>query len=176
MGHIVVWGERRERSGKKRMRRVIFPGTFDPLTNGHLDLIRRATRLFDEVIVAILVNPGKAPLFSVEERKALLEEVLCPAFSGVRVDCFSGLLVEYARRQGAQTILRGIRSSQDYEYEWPMIWMNRRLDPELETLLLVASEETSGISSSLLKEVFRLGGSIEGLVPDLVLKRMKERA
>ncbi|MFZ4627306.1 MAG: pantetheine-phosphate adenylyltransferase [Blastocatellia bacterium] len=162
------------------MRKAIFPGTFDPLTNGHLDLIRRATRLFDEVIVAILVNPGKAPLFSIEERMALLEEVLSPEFSpefaGVRVDCFSGLLVEYARRQGAQTILRGIRSSQDYEYEWPMIWMNRRLDPELETLLLVASEETSGISSSLLKEVFRLGGSIDGLVPDPVLKRMKERA
>jgi len=158
------------------MRRAIFPGTFDPLTNGHLDLIRRATRLFDEVIVAILINPGKAPFFSIEERRALLEEVLYPQFPGVRVDCFSGLLVEYARRQGAQTILRGIRSSQDYEYEWPMIWMNRRLDPDLETLLLVASEETSGISSSLLKEVFRLGGSIEGLVPDPVLKRMKERA
>ena len=158
------------------MRRAIFPGTFDPLTNGHLDLIRRATRLFDEVIVAILINPGKVPLFSIEERKALLEEVLGAEFPGVRVDCFSGLLVEYARKQGAQTILRGIRSSQDYEYEWPMIWMNRRLDPALETLLLVASDETSGISSSLLKEVFRLGGSIEGLVPDPVLKRMKERA
>jgi pantetheine-phosphate adenylyltransferase len=157
------------------MRSVIYPGTFDPVTNGHVDLIARASHLFDEVIVAILINPSKAPFFSVEERMALLQEVLAPWSPQVRVDSFSGLLVDYARAQGASAILRGIRSGRDYEFEWPMICMNRRLSPGLETILLVASEETSWISSSLIKEVFQLGGSIEGMVPDAVLQRMKER-
>ena len=157
------------------MRRAIYPGTFDPLTNGHLDIISRACRLFDEVIVAILINPGKQPLFPLDERIALIEEVVIPVHPMVRVTSFSGLLMDYADRVGAKAVVRGVRSTKDYEYELPMVLMNRRLNPEIETVMLVASEETSYISSSLIKEVFNLGGSIEGLVPDLVIKRMKER-
>lgn len=157
------------------MRRAIYPGTFDPLTNGHLDIISRACRLFDEVIVAILINPGKQPLFPLDERIALIEEVVIPVHPMVRVTSFSGLLMDYADRVGAKAIVRGVRSTKDYEYELPMVLMNRRLNPEIETVMLVASEENSYISSSLIKEVFNLGGSIEGLVPDLVIKRMKER-
>jgi pantetheine-phosphate adenylyltransferase len=157
------------------LRRAIYPGTFDPLTNGHLDIISRACRLFDEVIVAILINPGKQPLFPLDERIALIEEIVIPVHPMVRVTSFSGLLMDYADRVGAKAVVRGIRSTKDYEYELPMVLMNRRLNPEIETVMLVASEETSYISSSLIKEVFNLGGSIEGLVPDLVIKRMKER-
>jgi len=157
------------------LRRAIYPGTFDPLTNGHLDIISRACRLFDEVVVAILINPGKQPLFPLDERIALIEEIVIPVHPMVRVTSFSGLLMDYADRVGAKAVVRGIRSTKDYEYELPMVLMNRRLNPEIETVMLVASEETSYISSSLIKEVFNLGGSIEGLVPDLVIKRMKER-
>jgi pantetheine-phosphate adenylyltransferase len=157
------------------LRRAIYPGTFDPLTNGHLDIISRACRLFDEVIVAILINPGKQPLFPLDERIALIEEVVIPVHPMVRVTSFSGLLMDYADRVGAKAVVRGVRSTKDYEYELPMVLMNRRLNPEIETVMLVASEENSYISSSLIKEVFNLGGSIEGLVPDLVIKRMKER-
>ena len=157
------------------MRRAIYPGTFDPLTNGHLDIISRACRLFDEVIVAILINPGKQPLFPLDERIALIEEVVIPVHPMVRVTSFSGLLMDYADRVGAKAVVRGVRSTKDYEYELPMVLMNRRLNPEIETVMLVASEENSYISSSLIKEVFNMGGSIEGLVPDLVIKRMKER-
>lgn len=157
------------------MRRAIYPGTFDPLTNGHLDIIGRACRLFDEVVVAILVNPGKTPLFPLEERIALIEEIVRPQHPQVRVETFAGLLMDYARQIEAQAVIRGVRSSKDYEYELPMVLMNRRLNPDVETVMLIASEENSYISSSLIKEVFSLGGSIEGLVPDLVIQRMKER-
>jgi pantetheine-phosphate adenylyltransferase len=157
------------------MRRAIYPGTFDPLTNGHLDIISRACRLFDEVIVAILVNPGKSPFFPLAERIALIEEIVRPIHPQVAVRSFTGLLMELARKEQAQAIIRGVRSSKDYEYELPMVLMNRRLNPEVETVMLIASEENSYISSSLIKEVFNLGGSIDGLVPDLVIKRMKER-
>ncbi len=157
------------------MRRAIYPGTFDPLTNGHLDIIARACRLFDAVLVAILVNPGKSPFFPLAERIALIEEIVRPIHPQVAVRSFSGLLMELAREEQAQAIIRGVRSSKDYEYELPMVLMNRRLNPEVETVMLIASEENSYISSSLIKEVFSLGGSIDGLVPDLVIKRMKER-
>ena len=158
------------------MKRAIYPGTFDPLTNGHVDIIVRACYLFDEVIVALLVNPGKNPMFSIEERVAILNEVLQPQFPQVTVETFQGLLVDYARRKQAQAIIRGVRSVKDYEYELPMVLMNRHLHPELETILLIASEENSFISSTLIKEVFTLGGSIEGLIPDLVIQRMKEKS
>ena len=156
-------------------RRAIYPGSFDPPTNGHLDIIARACHLFDEVIVALLVNPGKNPMFTIEERVKILNDVLRPQFPQVAVETFEGLLVEYARRKQAHAIIRGVRSMKDYEYELPMVLMNRHLNPEVETVLLVAAEENSFISSTLIKEVFALGGSIEGLVPPLVIQRMKEK-
>lgn len=156
-------------------RRAIYPGSFDPPTNGHLDIIARACHLFDEVIVALLINPDKNPMFSIEERVEILNGALRPQFPQVAVETFEGLLVEYARRKQARAIIRGVRSMKDYEYELPMVLMNRHLNPEVETVLLVAAEENSFISSTLIKEVFTLGGSIEGLVPPLVIQRMKEK-
>jgi pantetheine-phosphate adenylyltransferase len=156
-------------------RRAIYPGTFDPLTNGHLDIISRASALFDEVIVALLINPGKNPMFTVPERVEILNEVLEPLFANVLVETFEGLLVDYCRQREVNAIIRGVRSIKDYEYELPMVLMNRRLNPEVETVLLVASEENSYVSSSLIKEVFNLGGSIDGLVPEIVIERMKKK-
>lgn len=169
-------GRERPPSGVEEflIRRAIYPGSFDPPTNGHLDIIARACHLFDEVIVAILVNPGKNPIFTVEERVELLEEVLRPWQSQVRIETFNGLLVDFAARMDAQAIIRGVRSVKDYEYELPMVLMNRRLNPQVETVLLMASNDSSFISSSLIKEVFSLGGSIEGLVPDPVIEKMKK--
>jgi pantetheine-phosphate adenylyltransferase len=158
-----------------KTRRAIYAGSFDPVTNGHLDIIARAGRLFDEVIVALLLNPGKSPMFSLAERSEMLREALAPRGGRVEVDSFEGLLVEYARRREACAIIRGVRSIKDYEYELPMVLMNRRMHPDLETVLLVAAEEHAFVSSSLMKEVFLLGGSIEGLVPDLVIERMKRK-
>jgi pantetheine-phosphate adenylyltransferase len=157
------------------IRRAIYPGSFDPLTNGHLDIIKRACALFDEIIAAILINPGKAPLFSVEERVQILSEVLNPRFPQVKVETFEGLLVDYAHKRQAQAIVRGVRSTSDFEYELPMILMNRHLNPQVETVLLISSEDNTYISSSLIKEVFSLGGSIDGLVPDLVIKLMQKK-
>lgn len=155
------------------MHRAIYPGSFDPLTNGHLDIIERSAKLFDEVIVAILLNIQKQPLFSTEERIEMIREVVPNV--NVRVDTFEGLLVHYAVKQQAQVIVRGIRAISDYEYELQMALMNRRLEPSVETVFLMASGENSYISSRLIKEVFTLGGSISGLVPPLVEQRMKER-
>jgi pantetheine-phosphate adenylyltransferase len=154
-------------------RRAIYPGTFDPLTNGHLDIIERSARLFDEVIVAVLVNLDKLPLFSVAERVETIEAVV-PS-PNVKVGTFEGLLVHYAVAQKAQVIVRGIRAISDYEYELQMALMNRRLEPGVETVFLMAGEAYSYISSRLIKEVFRLGGSISGLVPELVEQRMREK-
>ena len=155
--------------------RAIYPGSFDPLTNGHVDIIERACHIFDEVIVAILINPDKHPMFTVAERIEMLTEVIKPRAPHVLIETFEGLLVEYARRRQARAIIRGVRSTKDYEYELPMVLMNRNLNPKVETVLLVASEENSYVSSSLIKEVFLLGGSIEGLVPHSVIERMKEK-
>jgi pantetheine-phosphate adenylyltransferase len=156
-------------------RRAIYPGSFDPLTNGHVDIIERACHIFDEVIVAILINPDKHPMFTVAERIEMITEVVKPHAPRVSIETFEGLLVEYARHRQAHAIIRGVRSTKDYEYELPMILMNRRLNSQLETVLLVASEENSYVSSSLIKEVFLLGGSIEGLVPHTVIERMRGR-
>jgi len=160
------------------MRRAIYPGSFDPVTNGHLDIIERGCKLFDEIIISILVNPDKQPLFSVEERRDMLTEVLSSIDQGgcdVRVDSFQGLLVNYAVAQQADVIVRGIRAISDYEYEFQMALMNRRLEPGIETVFMMPAETYSYVSSRLVKEVFQLGGTVEGLVPAAVEKRMKEK-
>ena len=160
------------------MRRAIYPGSFDPVTNGHLDIIERGCKLFDEIIIGILVNPDKQPLFTVEERQEMLNEVVNGINKGnctLRVDSFSGLLVNYAVAKEADVIVRGIRAISDYEYELQMALMNRRLEPGIETVFMMPAEIYSYVSSRLVKEVFHLGGVITGLVPPLIEKRMKEK-
>ncbi|MBX3282798.1 MAG: pantetheine-phosphate adenylyltransferase [Acidobacteria bacterium] len=160
------------------MRKAIFPGSFDPLTNGHLDILERSTPLFDEIVVAVLNNPEKKPMFSVEERCETIREVLKDVDRDgclLSVESFSGLTAEFARSINASAIIRGIRAVSDYEYELRMALMNRRLEPSIETVFLMAGEEYSYVSSSLMKEVFLLGGRIEGLIPDLVETKMREK-
>lgn len=160
------------------MRRAIYPGSFDPLTCGHLDVIRRSINLFDEIIIAVLNNPEKDPLFSVEERRQMILEILPEIESGkccLKVDSFQGLLVDFAKQQKAQAIVRGIRAVSDYEYELRMALMNRRLEPQIETVFLMAAEEFSYVSSQLVKQVFTLGGRVEGLVPDRIEDEMRRK-
>ena len=153
---------------------AIYPGSFDPITSGHLDLIERGSRLFDRLVVSVLRNESKEPLFSVEERMEMLVEAVAH-MPNVEVDCFNGLLIEYARTKQATVLLRGIRAVSDYEYELQMAHMNRRLAPEMETVMLTSREAHSYISSRLVKEVISLGGNIAGLVPRFVEKRLRQR-
>jgi pantetheine-phosphate adenylyltransferase len=153
---------------------AIYPGSFDPITSGHLDVIERGSRLFDRLIVSILRNEAKAPLFTIEERMQMLAEVTS-RFENVEIDCFDGLLANYALERGARVILRGIRAVSDYEYELQMALMNRRLQPQLETVFLLAGEQFSFISSKLVKEVIGLGGNISDFVPPAVEKRLRAR-
>ena len=160
------------------MRRAIYPGSFDPVTNGHLDIIERGCKLFDEIIIGILVNPQKQPFFTVEERHEMLTEVVKSINHGrctLRIDSFSGLLVNYAVAQEANVIVRGIRAISDYEYELQMALMNRRLEPGIETVFMMPAETYSYVSSRLVKEVFQLGGTVTGLVPPLIERQMKEK-
>ncbi len=160
------------------MRRAIFPGSFDPLTNGHLDIIKRSLPLFDEIIIAVLNNPDKKPMFTVAERCEIIKEILPAVQNGkceLVVDSFSGLTADFARRKNATAIVRGIRAISDYEYELRMALMNRRLEPEIETVFLMAAEEYSYVSSNLMKQVYTLGGRVEGLVPELVEAKMKDK-
>jgi pantetheine-phosphate adenylyltransferase len=154
--------------------KAIYPGTFDPLTNGHLDLVARGAKIFDHLVVAILKNSEKAPLFSVSERIEMLTESV-QSFGNVSVATFDGLLVEFVLEQRAQAILRGVRAISDYEYELQMALMNRRLAPQVETVFLMADEKYSYVSSRLIKNVFELGGSVEGLVPQTVINRLQAR-
>lgn len=151
---------------------AIYPGSFDPITNGHLDLIARGSRIVQRLIVAVLRNDSKQALFSVEERIEIIQEVVRP-YANVEVASFDGLLVDYAAARGANLILRGIRAVSDYEYELQMALMNRRLRPELETAFLMAGEAYSYLSSHLVKEVVSLGGDVSGLVPSPVEARLK---
>jgi pantetheine-phosphate adenylyltransferase len=153
---------------------AIYPGSFDPITSGHLDVIERGSRLFDRLIVSILRNEAKAPLFTIEERMQMLGEVTS-RFENVEIDSFDGLLANYALERGARVILRGIRAVSDYEYELQMALMNRRLQPKLETVFLLAGEQFSFISSKLVKEVIGLGGNISDFVPPAVERRLRER-
>jgi pantetheine-phosphate adenylyltransferase len=154
--------------------KAIYPGSFDPLTNGHLDLIDRAAKIFDHLVVAILRNSSKNPLFTVEERVAMLTEGTAE-FENVSVSTFDGLLVDFAREQRAHAVVRGIRAISDYEYEFQMALMNRRLSPEVETIFLMPDAKYSFVSSRLVKNVFQLGGSVDGLVPKFVIERLKDK-
>jgi pantetheine-phosphate adenylyltransferase len=154
--------------------KAIYPGSFDPLTNGHLDLIARGSKIFDHLVVAILKNSEKSPIFTVPERLEMITEAV-QEFGNVSVATFDGLLVEFALEQRAQALLRGIRAISDYEYELQMALMNRRLAPALETVFMMPAEKYSYVSSRLIKNVFELGGSVDGLVPSTVIKRLKAR-
>jgi pantetheine-phosphate adenylyltransferase len=153
---------------------AIYPGSFDPVTNGHLDLIERGEKMFDLLIVAVLRNAEKEPLFSVTERVEMLREVT-KQWTGVEIDVFDGLLVEYARKRGAGVILRGIRAVSDYEYELQMGLMNRKLEPRLETVFMLPGLSYSYLSSKLVREIARLGASLKGLVPEVVEQRLRAK-
>jgi pantetheine-phosphate adenylyltransferase len=155
--------------------KAIYPGSFDPLTFGHIDIVERSVRLFDRVVVAIITNPAKDPLFTVEERCDIIDKVLRKKFPTVEVDVFHGLLVDYVQEKKAQVIVRGIRAVTDYEYEFQMALMNRRLAPGVETVFMMPAEQYSYLSSRLVKEIASLGGSVEGLVPQQVEKRLKKK-
>jgi pantetheine-phosphate adenylyltransferase len=154
--------------------KALYPGTFDPPTNGHVDLIQRGAKIFDHLTVAILVNPVKNPLFTVEERVEMLKEATA-GLGNVSVATFDGLLVQFARNQGATAVMRGIRAISDYEHEFQMALMNRRLAPEIETVFLQPAGRYSFVSSRMVKEVFSFGGDISGLVPASVIKRLSAR-
>ena len=153
---------------------AVYPGSFDPLTNGHVDIISRGARLFDRIIVAILLNAEKSPLFSTAERLEISREVF-KAFPTVEVDTFDGLLVDYVERRTAQVIVRGLRAVSDFEFEFQMALMNRRLNGRIETVFMMPAEQYTYISSRLIKEVFSLGGRVHGLVPELVEQRLREK-
>jgi pantetheine-phosphate adenylyltransferase len=153
---------------------AVYPGSFDPLTNGHVDIILRGARLFDRIIVAILLNSEKKPLFTAEERVEIARAVFRDQ-ANVEIDTFDGLLVEYVERRRAQVIVRGLRAVSDFEFEFQMALMNQRLNPRIETVFMMPAEKYTYISSRLIKEVFALGGRVNGLVPDMVEAQLGEK-
>lgn len=156
------------------MIRVIYPGSFDPVTNGHLDIIERSSKIFDEVIVAVLKNPNKNPLFTMEERVEMLKEST-KGLKNVEIDCFSGLLMDYAQKKKAKAVIKGLRAISDFEMEFQMALMNKKLNDEIETFFMMTNPKYSYLSSSLIKEVARFKGCIKGLVPKKVEERLLEK-
>jgi len=155
-------------------RLAIFPGSFDPLTNGHVDIVLRSAHLFERILVAVLVNPEKKPLFTPEERVTIIRDVF-KEYPNVEADTFDGLLVDYARKRRASAIVRGIRAVSDFEFEFQMALMNRHIEPTLETVFMMPAEQYTYLSSRLIKEVFSLGGAVTGLVPPTVEQRMTRK-
>jgi pantetheine-phosphate adenylyltransferase len=153
---------------------AVYPGSFDPLTNGHVDIITRGARLFDRIVVAVLINAEKSPLFSLEERVDIARDVF-RGVPNVEVDMFDGLLIDYVARRGAQVIVRGLRAVSDFEFEFQMALMNQRLNGKIETVFMMPAEQYTYTSSRLIKEVFRLGGRVHGLVPDMVEERLRRK-
>ena len=153
---------------------AVYPGTFDPLTNGHLSIINRALKLFDKLVVAILINPQKEPLFSLEERIDMLQDILSDK-PNVEVDTFNGLLVDYAVKKNSNVIVRGLRALSDFEYEFQLALMNRKLNRDIQSIFLMTDYKWFYISSTIIKEAARYGGDIEGLVPSIVSKKLKEK-
>ncbi len=158
----------------QRERKAIYPGTFDPITNGHIDIVERATLLFDRVIVAVTTNPAKTPLFTVEERLEMIREAVGD-ISGVEVDSFEGLLVDYARRIGAVAVIRGLRAVSDFEMEFQMALFNRKLNPDVVTVFLMPNERYTYLNSTIVKEVAKFGGDVGCFVPEAVERKLKER-
>lgn len=156
------------------MKIAVYPGSFDPTTNGHLDVIKRSGLLFDKVIVAVLNNPNKQPLFSVKERVNLLRKT-CNNMENVEIDSFSGLLIDYAKSKNACAIVKGLRAVSDFEYELQMAHMNKKLNPDIETIFIMTNSRYSYLSSSLVKEVARFGGCIRGLVPEIIENEIHDR-
>ncbi len=164
----------KERTGPWMENRAVYPGFFDPITNGHVDIIRRGLKIFDKIIIAVLKNPKKNALFSTKERVMMIKEIFAHD-PRIEVKAFDGLLVDFARRNKANIVMRGLRAVSDFEYEFQMALMNRKLNPEIETLFMMPSVDYSFLSSRLVKEVFALGGCVRDLVPKIVEKRLREK-
>ncbi|MFA6413436.1 MAG: pantetheine-phosphate adenylyltransferase [Syntrophales bacterium] len=154
---------------------AVYPGSFDPITNGHIDIITRGLRMFDELIILVAYNPNKSSLFTVEERMDMIRQVIIKDEKILRVDCSSGLLVDYVQNKGANVILRGLRAVSEFEYEFQMALINRRLDRDIETVFLMTGFQWFYTSSNLIKEAASLGGSVTGLVPDIVFERLQSK-
>jgi pantetheine-phosphate adenylyltransferase len=154
---------------------AVYPGSFDPITNGHLDIIQRGSQIFDKLTVAVLINPNKTPLFSVEERKEMIQEAIAELNVDVTIDRFQGLLIDYAHKINANVVLRGLRAISDFEFEFQLSLMNQRLNPHIHTLYLMSGTDLTYLSSGLVREIASLGGQVSGLVPDCVLKKLLQK-
>ncbi|RKD27825.1 Phosphopantetheine adenylyltransferase [Caminicella sporogenes DSM 14501] len=156
------------------MKIAVYPGSFDPITNGHLDIIKRSAKIFDKLVVAVLNNPNKKPIFNLDERVEMIKEAT-KDLNNVKIDYFSGLLIDYMNNINANIIVKGLRAISDFEYEFQMALMNRKLNENIETIFMMTNSEYSYLSSSLIKEVYKFGGSIEGLVPKIVVEKLQEK-